>query len=464
AIPETELPADLAADLRDYQRQGVDWLCFLRDAELGAILADDMGLGKTIQAMCALRGRALVVCPRSVVHNWKAELTRFRPQLAHAVYHGTHRRLDEKADVTLTTYALLRNDIERLRAVEWDVVILDESQAIKNPDSQVARAAYQLQAKFRLTLSGTPVENRLEELWSQVHFTNPGLLGARDEFRERYERPVAEGLLGAAKHLRQRIRPFVLRRTKDEVLTELPPRTDSVMHCELDEKERAVYDAVRAATLEDVVQRLQGGGDVLGALEALLRLRQAACDGFLVPGQGHLEKDGDGPRASSKVRTLLRAVEEIAEEGRKALVFSQWTSLLDRVQPHLDARGIDFERLDGKTTDREGVVSRFQGENGPPVMLLSLKAGGTGLNLTAADHVFLLDPWWNPAAEDQAADRAHRIGQDRPVNVYRMVAKDTVEERILVLQEQKRAIAEAALGEADRAAGLTRDDLMMLLE
>ncbi|MDI3290218.1 DEAD/DEAH box helicase [Polyangium sp. 15x6] len=454
-IPESPLPAGLAATLRSYQRRGVDWLSFLRDTGLGGILADDMGLGKTLQALAATRGRALVVCPKSVLFNWEAEIRKFRPNLSAALYHGPKRVLDPKADVTLTTYSMLRIDIDALSAIEWDTVILDEAQAIKNPDSQVARAAYALRGKFKVALSGTPVENRLEELWSQMHFANRGLLGGRSDFKERYAGPIEIGHAGAAERLRERIRPFVLRRLKREVAPELPPRTDRVLSVELDDKERAVYDAVRAATLSDVVKRLAEGGSVLAALEALLRLRQAACHAALVPGQVAL--------GSSKVEALVEALSDAAADGHKALVFSQWTSLLDLVEPHLAEAGISFNRLDGSTVDRAGVVNEFQADGGPPVMLLSLKAGGTGLNLTAADHVFLLDPWWNPAVEDQAADRAHRIGQDKPVFVYRLVAKDTVEERILALQEKKRLVADAALGEAAQAAAITRDDLMALL-
>lgn len=455
-LPRAELPARLDALLRPYQRQGVDWLCFLRDNELGATLADDMGLGKTLQALCAVRGRTLVVCPRSVVHNWAAEVRRFRPDLTLHVFHGARRELEERADITLTTYALLRIDQELLANVPWDTVILDEAQMIKNPDSQVAQAAYRLRGRFRLSLSGTPVENRLEELWSQLHFTNPGLLGGRQYFQDQYAAPIAEGRADAASALRSKIRPFLLRRVKSEVARDLPPRSDMVLYCELNDDERAVYDAVRAATQKEVVEQLRAGGSVLRALESLLRLRQAACHSGLVPGQ---RADG-----SSKVNELLAALEQASAEGHKCLVFSQWTSLLDLVEPHVGALGLAWLRLDGSTRDRAAVVDEFQSSAGPPVLLLSLKAGGTGLNLTAADHVFLLDPWWNPAVEDQAADRAHRIGQDRPVFVYRLVAKDTVEERILSLQEHKRAIAEAALGEGDRAAALTREDLLALLQ
>jgi len=454
-IPSADLPAGFQATLRPYQRHGVDWLCLLRDAAMGALLADDMGLGKTVQTIAALRGRCLVVAPRSVVHNWCDELARFRPDLRVAVFHGPGRTLDPTAAVTVTTYAVLRLDAELLSATPWDAVVLDEAQAIKNPDSQAARAAYALRGTFRVALSGTPVENRLEELWSLLHFTNPGLLGGRGEFVSRYGEATHGGDADGLASLRARVAPFVLRRKKREVAPELPPRTEVVLRCALDEGERAVYDAVRAASHREVVEALRGGGDAMKALELLLRLRQAACHSGLVPGQ-------EAGR-SSKVEALVEALETAAADGHRALVFSQWTGLLDRVEPHLRAAGIAFVRLDGATRDRGAVVAAFQAETGPPVMLVSLKAGGTGLNLTAADHVFLLDPWWNPAVEDQAADRAHRIGQHRAVTIYRLVAEDTVEEGIVALQSRKRALAEAALSGGDPSAALTRDDLLTLL-
>jgi superfamily II DNA or RNA helicase len=463
-LPEAALPSDLTATLRAYQHQGVNWLAFLRGAGLGGILADDMGLGKTLQAMCVFdRVRAeapaptLVVCPTSVLFNWKSELQRFRPNLRVAVYHGANRSFDAGADVTLTTYAILRLDAKALAARSFGAVVLDEAQAIKNPDSQTARAAYALRAGFRLVLTGTPVENRLEELWSLMHFANRGLLGGRSDFAEQYARPIAEGRAGTAAALRQRIKPFVLRRLKKDVAPELPPRTEGVLRVELTDGERAVYDAVRAATQKDVLALLQDGGGkgVIAALEALLRLRQAACHPSLVPGQS--------APTSSKIEALLEALETAVSEGHKALVFSQWTSLLDLIEPALARAELSFARLDGTTRDRGEVVARFQADDGPPVMLASLKAGGSGLNLTAADHVFLCDPWWNPAVEAQAADRTHRIGQTRPVFVYRLVAAATVEERILALQDAKRALMDAALGDAASAAGLTREDLLALL-
>jgi superfamily II DNA or RNA helicase len=456
-IPRAPLPADLTATLRDYQVRGVDWLAFLRNAGLGGVLADDMGLGKTLQTICALPAgkRSLVVCPKSVVYNWAAEIAKFRPTLKTAIFHGPKRQLDADADITLTTYAVLRLDSELLAKQEWDTVVLDEAQAIKNESSQTARSAFELKGEFKLALSGTPVENRLEELWSVMAFANPGLLGGRTSFHDRYVTPIADGNPEAAARLRAKIRPVVLRRMKRDVLPELPPRTDAVLHVELEDSERVVYDAVRAATRKELAEKMAAGG-VLAALEALLRLRQASCHSALVPGQI--------ADTSSKVEALVEALEDAAADGHKALVFSQWTSLLDLVEPHLQNANIAFTRLDGSTKDRGAVVDRFQDPAGPPVLLASLKAGGTGLNLTAADHVFLLDPWWNPAAEDQAADRAHRIGQERPVMVYRLVAKDTVEERILALQERKRALADVALGEAGAAAAITREELLALLD
>lgn len=455
ALPAAVLPSDLKADLRDYQREGIDWLAFLGSADLGAMLADDMGLGKTLQALCVLKAPTLVVCPASVVHSWREEIERFRPGLTTHTYHGPRRNLSEDADVTLTTYAILRQDIELLSARRWEVAILDETQNIKNPQSQVAQAAFRLNARARIALTGTPVENRLDDLWSQFHFLNPGLLAGRTRFQERYAKPISAGDEEAAADLRKRIRPFLLRRLKANVASELPPRTDVVLQCTLSESERAAYDAVRAATQAEIVAALATGGNVMQALEALLRLRQASCHTGLLPGR---EAD-----TSSKIELLMETLEEVLAEGHRALVFSQWTSFLDRVEPHFEAAGVRYSRLDGSTRDRGKVVTEFQSDDGPEVMLLSLKAGGTGLTLTRADHVFLLDPWWNPAVEDQAADRIHRIGQTHPVLVHRLVAKDSVEERILELQKRKRALAEAAIERGAGGGALTRDDLMYLL-
>jgi hypothetical protein len=371
-IPAAPLVPGLEQVLRPYQQVGVNWLCFLRDAGLGGMLADDMGLGKTLQALSAVTGRTLVVGPTSVVHNWADEARKFRPDLSVCVYHGSARDLDRSADLTLTSYALLRLDKERLQAIHWDTVVLDEAQAIKNPESQVAQAAFGITAGFRITMSGTPVENRLEDLWSQFHFLNRGLLGGLQDFTERVIRPIADGDNEAAARLRDRIRPFFLRRLKRDVAPELPPRTDLVLHSELDKGERELYDAVRASTLEEVVARLDQGGSVIAALEALLRLRQAACHPALLPGQF--------AETSSKVRVLVGALGTVAADGHKALVFSQWTTMLDLLEPHLAGADIRFTRLDGSTRDRAGVVASFQDPDGPTVLLISLKAGGAGLN------------------------------------------------------------------------------------
>jgi len=454
-IPETRLPSDLTATLRPYQRKGVDWLCFLRDAGMGALLADDMGLGKTLQTLCALRGRSLIVAPTSVIYNWAKELRVFRPGLKVSMFYGPKRDFDAAADVVLTSYGVLRLDQERLKQEAWGTVVLDEAQTIKNPDSQVARAAHALGPAFKVALSGTPVENRLDDLWSQFHFLNPGLLGSREDFLESFARPVSRGESDVALRLRSRIKPFVLRRLKREVAPELPPRTETVLNCELSSDERATYESLLAATRAEVLADLEGGGSILRALEVILRLRQACCHGALLP--------GNKAESSSKTDLLMETLEESLSEGHKSLVFSQWTSFLDLVGAELKKRNISYSRIDGTTRDRQALVEEFQGSGGPPVMLISLKAGGVGLTLTAADHVFILDPWWNPAVEDQAADRAHRIGQQNPVMIHRLVARDTIEERILVLQEKKKDLARAVLDEGGAALGLTRQDILDLL-
>ena len=458
-LPRRDLPDGVTATLRPYQQAGYDWLEFHREAGMGALLADDMGLGKTLQALVAARGRTLVVAPTSVMPNWVREASRFRPNLKVATYHGPDRALEASADLTVTTWAILRLDAEFLATIAWDTVILDESQTMKNPESQVAQAAWRLKAGFRIALTGTPLENRLEDLWSQMRFVEPGLLGDLRGFKSHFAEPIASGDPVMAARLRARVKPFILRRLKREVAPDLPPRTELVGRVELSSAERDLYEALRAATRKEVMEALAGGRvNTIQALEALLRLRQAACHPALIPGQE------EAPLSSSKLEQLLELLETLVAEGHKSLVFSQWTSLLDLVGPRLRRAGLDFVRLDGSTSDRQAVVDRFQAEDGPPVMLLSLKAGGTGLNLTAADNVILLDPWWNPAVEDQAADRAHRIGQDRPVMVHRLVAVDTVEERILSLQERKRALAESAVGAGGGAAtALTREDLLELL-
>ncbi|SMF68860.1 DEAD/DEAH box helicase [Pseudobacteriovorax antillogorgiicola] len=455
-IPASPMPASLNADLRPYQVDGYHWLSYLKQHQLGALLADDMGLGKTLQTIAILEGRCLVVVPTSVMTNWKKELSKFRPQLRVNIYHGPQRRFEPKADVTITSYGLLRLDIETFKAKSFDIVVLDEAQWIKNPDSQVSQAAFQLNASFRVALSGTPVENSLEDLWSQFQFLNPGLLGNRQYFKDQYVKPILDGQAGASAYLQRKIKPFLLRRVKRDVAKELPPKTEKVLYTELSETERQIYDALRAATQKDIVEKLNAGGSVIEALEALLRMRQACCHPSLLPQQQ--------AASSSKLNLLLETLETALAEGHKALVFSQWTSFLDLMEPRFKEAEIPYLRLDGSTRNRGTIVDAFQKIDGPPVLMMSLKAGGVGLNLSQADHVFIMDPWWNPAVEDQAADRAHRIGQENPVMVHPVVALDTVEEKILELQAQKRQLAEAAIGGGQGALKMTRDDILGLFE
>lgn len=471
-IPEAILPTDLKGELRHYQKEGVKWLKFLAQNQLGALLADDMGLGKTLQTLCAIRGRSLIICPTSVLSAWKEQIKKFRPGLQAIVYHGQNRKFPETSDqnlVLLTSYGILRADQELLLNKDWDTIVLDEAHWIKNPDSQIARAVHELaliqpEKRFRIALSGTPVENRLDDLWSQFQFVNPGLLGSRAEFQEHFATPIHRGDSQAGELLRKRVRPFLLRRLKREVAPELPPRTEVLLHCELSSAERGFYDSLLLASRTEVLQKLEQDGNVFAALEALLRLRQTCCHPALVPG---------GPEVlegtSSKVKLLLETLEDSISSEHRSLIFSQWTSFLDLLEPELTAQGIAFLRLDGSTIDREKVVQAFQDPGGPPVFLLSLKAGGVGLNLTAADHVFILDPWWNPAVEDQAADRAHRIGQTNPVLIHRLVAKNTVEDKILEIQQEKRRLSGAVLnatenaGSPRQAESLTKEDILHLL-
>jgi SNF2 family DNA or RNA helicase len=460
AIPPVSVPAGLKASLRGYQLEGLAQLVHWQREKQGGILADDMGLGKTIQTLALMltdppdAPPSLVVAPTSVLENWAREATKFAPGLTTAIYHGEDRELagldasgEKRVRLLITSYGILRRDEAILAERSWQRLILDEAQAIKNPDSQAAAAARKIGARalHRLALTGTPVENRLAEIWSLLEFLNPGLLGDKRRFEDTFSRPVLQGDRKMLERLRIRVRPFLLRRLKQDVAKDLPPKTERILKAELSAHERKVYEAVRTAGRSEVRKLMKEKGlrgSQLQILEILLRLRQACCHPGLVPGASSEHELG----SSAKLELLVDELEVILEEGHKALVFSQWTSLLDRAQQRLEKAGISYVRLDGSTRNRQEVVDQFQSETGPGVFLISLKAGGVGLNLTAADHVFLLDPWWNPAAEDQATDRAYRIGQTRPVFVSRLIAARTIEERVQWLQEQKRAIADAALG------------------
>lgn len=449
-----DIVSRVEADLRPYQKDAVSWLSFLKSQKLGALLADDMGLGKTLQSICILEDHSLVVAPTSVVYNWEKEIKRFRPSLSVSVYHGSKRSLSQSADVIITTYALLRIDEEKFLKKHWSVLVLDEAQNIKNPNSQVSKVVYGLSADFRLTLTGTPIENSLEDVWSQFHFLNPGILGSRKNFTDKYLKPIMQGDERVSVRLKRRLQPFIMRRMKSEVAKELPPRSDTVLYCELDARERHLYQSLLQGSRMQVEESLQSGKNILQVLELLLRLRQAACHRALIPGQE--------AESSSKVERLLVGLKESVSEGHKALVFSQWTSLLDLIEKKLKESSLKYARIDGSTSNRSEIVERFQNDGDIPILLLSLKAAGTGLNLTAADHVFITDPWWNPAVEEQAADRAYRIGQDKPVMVYRLVAKDTVEEKILLLKERKKALALSVVG--SKATSFDREELLSLLD
>ncbi len=452
------VPEGLNATLRPYQLEGLNWMQTLRELEVGGILGDDMGLGKTLQTLAHLlvekqAGRldvpALAVMPTSLIPNWLDEAARFTPQLKVLALHGATRQKDfinlAEYDLVLTTYALLPRDLEVLQPQVWSVLILDEAQNIKNPLSKAAQAARDLEARQRLCLSGTPLENHLGELWSLFHFLLPGWLGDSKTFNRDYRTPIEKhGNSERMQHLTARIKPFLLRRKKEQVATELPPKTEIVHWIELSDGQRDVYETVRVAMdkkVRDEIARSGVARSQIIILDALLKLRQVCCDLRLVK----MSLTAKALRAGSgKLIGLMEMLEELLSEGRKILLFSQFTSMLALIEEELLQRGVGYALLTGETTDRRTPVKGFQSGK-VPLFLISLKAGGTGLNLTAADTVIHFDPWWNPAVENQATDRAYRIGQDKPVFVYKMIAKGTVEEKIQALQQEKAALAGAVL-------------------
>jgi superfamily II DNA or RNA helicase len=468
-------PRNLKAQLRPYQEQGFHWLWFLHEIGSGGVLADDMGLGKTLQAIALLlavkaadeksdenKFKVLIVAPTSVVTNWELEMNKFAPSLKHALWHGSERkeRQDEldDAEVVVTSYALLRRDEELLAKVKWRYVILDEAQQIKNPLSATARAAKRLPADRRLALSGTPIENRLSEIWSIFDFVSPGLLGPLNKFEERYSRPIDAGDQKSAQRLRATIHPFILRRTKSEVAKDLPEKIETEQYCELTGEQGALYGQVLKEVRAQVLGEVEKNGlakSQIQILAGLTRLRQAACDPRLLGLPRQFSNDDSG-----KLTALRELLQTCVEGGHRALVFSQFVSMLTLIRRALEEDNIAYEYLDGSTKDRQACVDNFQRDDGPPVFLISLKAGGSGLNLTAADTVIHFDPWWNPAVEDQATDRAHRIGQTKVVTMYRLLAKGTIEEKILELGGKKRELVGAVLSEdAGGAKKLTKGDL-----
>ena len=474
-VASVAVPDGFVAELRPYQRQGLDWLQFLREYELGGILADDMGLGKTVQALAHIltekhAGRldrpCLVVCPTSVVPNWTAEAARFAPELAVVSLHGPDRAqrfgLLSSADLALTTYALLNRDEVALLEQEWHLVILDEAQAIKNPTAKATSVACRLRARHRLCLTGTPVENHLGDIWSQFAFLVPGLLGDVRRFARTFRTPIEKrGDAGRQALLARRLRPFMLRRTKAEVAAELPPKTVMVRQIELAGAQRDLYETVRLAMHEKVRRAVAERGlarSHIIILDALLKLRQACCDPRLV-------KLAQARRVtlSAKLDHLKEMLPQLIEEGRRVLLFSQFTSMLDLIEADLDALGLPYVGLRGDTRDRATPVARFQAGD-VALFCLSLKAGGAGLNLTAADTVIHYDPWWNPAVEAQATDRAHRIGQDKPVFIYKLIAEGTIEERMLELQDKKAALAKGLFDPNRSGASFEAADLELLFQ
>jgi len=457
------VPSNLQAELRGYQEEGYQWMARLAEWNAGACLADDMGLGKTIQALALLLkraslGPAVVICPVSVLPNWISEVERFAPTLQVKTLSagdrsGTFQAL-QAGDLLLVSYGLLQTEIQAMAEIEFSTAVLDEAHTIKNVTTKTSQAAMKLRASFRLALTGTPIQNHLGEIWNLFNFINPGLLGSLSQFQDRY---VKYDDTNTRKQLKRLLSPFLLRRTKSAVLDELPPKTEILMKVPLSTEERAFYEALRRNAIAKMEESEEAVGTKhLQALAEITRLRQACCNTALV--------DSSLQLASSKLTAFLELVRELRENNHRALVFSQFVGHLSLIRQALDREKISYLYLDGSTPmkERGDLVSRFQQGNGD-LFLISLKAGGLGLNLTSADFVIHLDPWWNPAIEDQASDRAHRIGQNRPVTVYRLVAEDTIEEKILKLHATKRDLADTLLEGSDQAAKLSLKNLMDIL-
>ncbi len=474
-IAHQPLPKGFTGELRPYQKAGLDWLHFLHDYQFGGCLADDMGLGKTIQVLALLQSlkersatqlpASLLVVPKSLLANWQREAERFTPELRFLEFIGQTRKKETISfggyDIVLTTYGTMLRDIELLRGYRFHYAILDESQAIKNPLAQVSKAARLLNAEHRLVMTGTPVENNTFELWSQFNFLNPGLLGSMDYFRKEFAATIEsreEESVETATLLRKLVFPFILRRTKDQVAPELPPRTERMIYTDMEAAQRKLYNQTRdryRGMLMGLIDT-QGINDVrMKILEGLLRLRQICIHPALV------EPTFKGE--SAKFEILLETMETLQAEKHKALIFSQFVQTLSLLRAHLDERHIPYTYLDGQTRDRQKQVDIFQNDMSIPFFLISLKAGGVGLNLTAADYVIHLDPWWNPAVEMQAADRVHRIGQDKPVFIYKFIARDSVEEKILKLQERKKELVEQLIAaEGSFFKSITKEDVQIL--
>ncbi len=473
--PGVKIPKWFNADLRPYQQRGVDWLQFLREAGLAGVLADDMGLGKTVQTLAHLAVEhqarrltlpALVICPTSVVGNWVREAARFAPRLRVLALQGNDRknRFDEIADshIVISTYPLLTRDEDILTGEDWHSVILDEAQTVKNPAASMAGVVRRLRAGQRLCLTGTPMENHLGELWALFDFMMPGFLGSQRDFANRFRTPVEKhGDVEVHAALAKRVAPFLLRRTKAEVANDLPPRTDIMENIQMQPPQRAVYEAIRLAMHAKVQAAIEAQGlakSGIVILDALLKMRQACCDPRLLK----LPSAGKHKPGSAKLDRLMDLMTTLLEEGRSILLFSQFTSMLTLIEQEVKQLGIEYVTLTGDTKDRRTPVDKFQAGK-VRLFLVSLKAGGVGLNLTAADTVIHYDPWWNPAVENQATDRAHRIGQKRAVFVHRLITENSIEEKMETLKARKSALSDGILsGTGANALKMTQDDVEML--
>jgi SNF2 family DNA or RNA helicase len=473
-IKQIEPPASLHAVLRPYQVSGYQWLNYLKEVNWGGILADDMGLGKTVQALSYLEQfknqegklRAIVICPTTLIYNWENEIKKFTPSLRHRIHHGPQRIRKkeelEQYDVLITTYGTLRSDIKILSALQFDYAILDESQAIKNPSSKVTRAAQLLQAKNRLCMSGTPLQNNTFDIYAQMNFLNPGMLGSVEFFRQEFAIPIDKlGEPDRKEHLRKLLYPFILRRTKEQVAKDLPEKQEMVVFCEMEQEQRDIYDAYRNDYRNQILGSIETQGiqkAQLAILQGLMKLRQI-CDSPAI-----LNEKEKYPNHSIKLDELARQLKEDIS-NHKALVFSQFLGMLALIRTKLEELEIPYVYFDGSTTapEREKAIQQFQQQDKIRVFLISLKAGGVGLNLTAADYVYIMDPWWNPAVEQQAIDRTHRIGQTKNIFAYRMICKDSIEDKILQLQERKRALAKDIItDDSGFVKSLSREDVEYL--
>jgi SNF2 family DNA or RNA helicase len=469
---EPQLPSTLQAELRDYQLEGYNWLSRLAHWGVGACLADDMGLGKTLQALALILSRApqgptLVIAPTSVCMNWMSEAARFAPTLNVQLF-GAGDRAEQlnnlhAYDVVVTSYGLLQLESALFAGMQWNTIVLDEAQAIKNAATKRSAAVMALKGAFRIAVTGTPLENHLGELWNLFRFINPGLLGSIEQFNLRFAAPIEKpqdhrAELGARKRLRRLIQPFILRRTKSQVLTELPSRTEITLEVDLSADETALYESLRRAALENL-EKVEGPAEKksIQILAEIMKLRRACCNPNLIAPELGL--------ASSKLAAFAHLLEGLLENKHKVLVFSQFVDHLALIRAHLDQQGVSYQYLDGSTSmaDRKKRVDAFQAGVGD-VFLISLKAGGVGINLTAADYVIHMDPWWNPAVEDQASDRAHRMGQLRPVTIYRLVARHTIEEGIVDLHQHKRDLADSLLEGSDVSGRMSSSEMLAMLQ